>query len=95
MSFLLNSHYNYSSKTFEGILPSFANYTPKEDPIFNENYYNFEIYNYCIIESSCPICLNNIKKNITLNKCGHSFCSKCINKWFKYSQSCPICRRNI
>lgn len=95
MSLFINSHSNCNSITFKGILADFINYVPKEDPIFNENYLNFKIYNYCIIDNNCPICLNIIKKSINLSKCGHTFCKQCIHKWLKYSKSCPICRTKI
>ena len=46
-------------------------------------------------KSSCPICLDNYKDKEykrTL-KCGHTFHKKCIDKWIKKHNSCPICRK--
>lgn len=45
-------------------------------------------------KSSCPICLDNYKDKEykrTL-KCDHTFHKKCIDKWIKKHNSCPICR---
>lgn len=49
----------------------------------------------------CPICLEPIRKNNTRAlRCGHTFCKKCINCWFKTSSAwsanayaCPLCRK--
>lgn len=42
----------------------------------------------------CSICLEEIKENEELKKtrCNHIFHSECIIKWFKISNTCPICR---
>ena len=50
--------------------------------------------------SSCPICLENFKKDqiISITLCEHSFCSGCLDNWFnerlenRLSRSCPLCR---
>ena len=46
---------------------------------------------------SCPICLENystkeFKREL---KCGHTFHKKCIDKWIKKYNTCPICREKI
>jgi hypothetical protein len=40
----------------------------------------------------CSICYTS-SKNKTINLiCGHIFCKECIDKWFKKTYKCPICR---
>lgn len=42
---------------------------------------------------SCSVCLENIYFNEKKLSCGHSFHSKCINKWFLIKKNeCPYCR---
>ena len=59
----------------------------------------------------CCICMtetkkcNRIKKNCTCpttmhddtgkKVCDHSFCFKCINKWSKEKNTCPLCRKEF
>lgn len=95
-SFLCTSSNDQKSFcNYENVLPSFMNYKPKNDPLFNQNNFDIEIMkNYFFIEK-CPICLNQIKKYIKLNNCEHIFCNKCLLKWLNYSKNCPICRRSI
>jgi hypothetical protein len=52
-----------------------------------------------IIENTneCSICLvafNDDTVYTTLNLCGHTFCKKCITKWFNCGDcvECPLCR---
>jgi hypothetical protein len=40
---------------------------------------------------TCPICFNKINEGETTS-CGHTFCLKCINEWFKKNNNCPLCR---
>jgi hypothetical protein len=42
----------------------------------------------------CPISYENIKKGLK-TKCGHIFEKKCIEKWLKQSNKCPLCRTQI
>jgi len=44
----------------------------------------------------CSICFNENKKyrNLTCS-CGHTFHKKCINKWLKTENTCPLCRKII
>ena len=45
----------------------------------------------------CSICLLKIKDNkiYKIKNCQHSFHKKCINKWKKTSNECPLCRGPI
>ena len=42
----------------------------------------------------CPICLNILINPINCSdkKNSHSFCKKCINKYLKEKNKCPICK---
>ena len=42
-------------------------------------------------DDECSICLSDFTNKKTLDKCGHSFCTKCIDKAFKIKKQCPIC----
>ena len=42
-------------------------------------------------DDECSICLSEFTKKKTLDKCGHSFCKKCIDQAFKGKKQCPIC----
>ena len=41
--------------------------------------------------SKCAICLEGMTNPKALPKCGHSFCTECIDNAFKHQQKCPIC----
>jgi len=42
----------------------------------------------------CGVCLST-PKDITVTKCGHMFCTKCIKKWFEENQYCPLCQKSL
>jgi hypothetical protein len=42
-------------------------------------------------DKNCVICMDKIEKEKILDKCGHSFCTDCIEGYFKEKQTCPIC----
>ena len=46
--------------------------------------------------NDCAVCLEEFKNgnNVTKLKCGHLFCSDCIEKWLSNSITCPCCRQN-
>lgn len=43
---------------------------------------------------SCSICLDSFSfgQHHRILECRHSFHKKCIDKWFKTGNNCPICR---
>ena len=44
-------------------------------------------------DSDCTICGDPFEqKSITVLPCGHQFCTRCIDEWFKIKQTCPFCR---
>lgn len=45
--------------------------------------------------SDCAICLSNIDGKCKLDSCSHEFCFKCIKKWAKKNNTCPMCRAKI
>lgn len=42
----------------------------------------------------CIICHQPLMKPFCGKQYGHTFCSKCINKWLKKYSSCPSCRKD-
>jgi deltex-like protein len=42
-------------------------------------------------DETCSICLCDFTDKKTLSKCGHSFCSGCIDQAFKHQKKCPVC----
>ncbi|CAH1784889.1 unnamed protein product [Owenia fusiformis] len=43
-------------------------------------------------EDKCIICLEKMIKPKMLDKCGHSFCTSCIDKWLREARpQCPVC----
>jgi hypothetical protein len=44
---------------------------------------------------NCSICLKDINNNDKfITNCNHIFHLKCINKWYKISDKCPLCRHS-
>jgi E3 ubiquitin-protein ligase RFWD2 len=42
---------------------------------------------------SCPICFNTISE-ATITRCGHTYCSKCIQKSIEFNKKCPKCNQS-
>lgn len=74
--------------------------------ICNTLYINNKYINYILKEKiynlendiKCIICYDEIKKYDkirVLNNCEHKYHKKCIDKWLKKKNICPICRKNI
>ena len=77
---------NYKKKSNKNLLKTLGGYKLiKEDDELITN------------ECSCTICMCKYKKGEykrILPKCKHKFHKKCIDKWFKDNNECPICRCN-
>ena len=46
--------------------------------------------------TNCPICLDEFKESEYYRnlKCNHFFHKKCIDRWLKKENNCPMCRAN-
>lgn len=44
---------------------------------------------------TCCICMTTPKNKASLDGCSHEFCRKCIVKWSKTENSCPVCRQTF
>jgi DNA-directed RNA polymerase beta' subunit len=41
----------------------------------------------------CCICMEEIGYDKKMLKCDHTFHSNCVNEWFMYNHTCPLCRK--
>ena len=48
-----------------------------------------------IEQEECIICLDSIEKEWRTLACNHHYHKKCIERWMRVSERCPICMRNI
>jgi len=48
----------------------------------------------CKNKDPCSICLKTPRNKASIG-CSHEFCRKCIVKWSKTENSCPICRQEF
>ena len=48
-------------------------------------------------EEDCVICMEPMKKNTLARTlpCMHAFHSRCVDKWLKSNNSCPICKHKL
>jgi hypothetical protein len=44
-------------------------------------------------ELKCVICKQPLESPVSLSKCHHTFCKKCIKIWLDRNQTCPTCRQ--
>ena len=50
----------------------------------------------CVSRKECPICFQKLcKKNYSITKCGHEFCTSCLVQSCNRNGKCPICREKI
>ena len=43
----------------------------------------------------CPICLGDIEqKDKVITNCNHIYHKQCLEKWYKVSHRCPLCRES-
>ena len=49
------------------------------------------------IPTTCAVCLNAIDASETISVCphGHGFHSKCLSKWIKTQDRCPVCNEKL
>lgn len=74
--------------------------TKKETPCKNLGIYNTTDKHFCYwhvprLESTCVICLCRLFGVPQLLECGHLFHPKCIRKWVRKKQCCPVCRQPV
>ncbi|XP_050348911.1 uncharacterized protein LOC126772524 [Nymphalis io] len=44
----------------------------------------------------CPICMEELgKAPVSSTKCGHIFCSNCLEQSLKFEKRCPTCRKSL
>lgn len=42
----------------------------------------------------CPVCLEEMV-DPSICPCGHTFCGRCIDRWIKIKENCPLCRKPV
>ena len=47
------------------------------------------------VHLSCPICMEEIHDQVSLDCCDHTFCAVCIKPWCELVNTCPCCRKEI
>jgi hypothetical protein len=56
-------------------------------------------YNYSLSEPfTCPITLENLHSGdrvSRINRCGHVFSQTALRHWFRYNNTCPVCRTRV
>ena len=90
--FTISTNFIYKTQCFSTMSHKFNTITSNMEKAKYKlkSYYNYSKYK----QDNCPICLQPI--NIpTINTCGHAYHRTCIFKWYKYNNTCPICRKNI
>ncbi|KAH0461219.1 hypothetical protein IEQ34_008794 [Dendrobium chrysotoxum] len=48
-------------------------------------------------ESTCPVCLSEFEDGEAVRfppECGHCFHVECIDMWFRWHSTCPVCRHD-
>jgi len=48
-----------------------------------------------ILDTNCSICYEKLEKPVMEPSCQNIFCGKCILRWFKTDNNCPLCRKKI
>ncbi len=48
-----------------------------------------------MLSGQCNICMDTVSNPVLEPQCQNIFCGKCLLKWFKRSQTCPLCRSHI
>jgi hypothetical protein len=57
----------------------------------------YEIIKSTSADDVCSICTDNYEVSVPsqIKSCGHVFHRTCIDEWFQYNLSCPMCRRQL
>ena len=57
----------------------------------------YDIIKTTRVDDNCSICTDNYISLVPsqIKSCGHIFHQACIDQWFQYNLSCPICRRQL
>jgi len=94
MNFSLEKHFTNSiNSSFSNVLPCFMSFAPNKVPLFQQiKVTNKEKLFINQIVEKCPICFKKKIFPSRPNNCIHVFCRKCLKKWIKISNKCPICR---
>jgi hypothetical protein len=80
-------------------MDEFLDYIIHKECGYFENFFKIYILSpKCFLcknkQLDCSICLSKIKSTeYILDFQCHSFHKKCINKWLKINNNCPLCRR--
>lgn len=46
--------------------------------------------------SECVVCYDSIcNHNSKITLCNHVFCTRCLNKWIRRNNTCPLCRTSL
>lgn len=45
-------------------------------------------------ENICSICMETVKYG-AITKCGHIYHNKCLQRWVRHQQTCPLCRNEF
>ena len=66
----------------------------KEKMKFHKHLNIIKLINQMNVGSTCSICLQD-NVDSYFNPCGHSACSKCMEKYTEYDRPCPLCRKQV
>lgn len=59
--------------------------------------YTVELDNKEAVALTCPICFESLSSNLKpiTTRCGHLFCSECLQTFFRTTKKCPTCKTSI
>ena len=63
---------------------------PADPPDFD--YINEDKIDHDLLD---PICHGPLRDPVIHSRCGHMFCTRCINRWVRVNNTCPSCRDEI
>ena len=66
----------------------------KEKMKFHKHLNIIKLINQMNVGSTCSICLQD-NVDSYFNPCGHTACSKCMDKNTEYDRPCPLCRKQV